>query len=774
MKSVAIIGYYGFHNLGDDMFKEVFQRILPSFQITFVSMREEKLTGKYDAIILGAGDVVNRWFMEKFKCIVSDTNTPKYLVGAGIPYEEYIVNGSMDIFSHAFIRTKSRMKMLTMVYGTRQVHFCPDLGFALTPSPRLKTDKKRIGIFPVGDKLFPIPQALIGFAKWAVTNGYELIAIVFDTKTKSDSMCCNELKRLVPSVIIKGSCRKGLTTREVLDEMASMDAAICMRFHSHIFCTIQGVPFISINKTQKVRDFLSQIDWKYMVNDESTMDSYISSFKRIVSTPSLSTHLRRMYRTFHETVSTLKINNILLHGTTMPLRRNHMFTVDTKSIIEKVEKVNKMTQECAKELAEDICFEITNMSNSKYVFGMTKNLLAGQYEIGKMVKWLIEDNIRSQCDSLDMSYINQNAFKGVHRAGWQYVTDRLKSLTCNCPNIICDTYMDGTFLWSSSVMERKGIIPYMNYWIGFAHHTSLEEYSKNNSAEIFKNKSFLISLNMCKGIFCLTEYLAKWYRTMITKAGFNVPVYSVFHPTLFVDRTFVSLGKHRLVNIGAWYRNPWAIHTINAPPGWRKQALEGRKMQNYFKPPNLKFTVTDCLSLNSENKWVYYMFKWMKVHMFGQPLKTQLGDGKSKKIKCKESVIDIDGETTTHDVLSLRNTLVEMIDSVSHLSQLSNEEYDKLFTEAVIFVHFEDASAANTIIESIVRNTPIVTNRIPPVVEYLGADYPLLYDSVDEVSGMLNDDNVTKAHKYLRAKNKDNLRIDTFLEKMSVFLKNNK
>lgn len=51
----------------------------------------------------------------------------------------------------------------------------------------------------------------------------------------------------------------------------------------------------------------------------------------------------------------------------------------------------------------------------------------------------------------------------------------------------------------------------------------------------------------------------------------------------------------------------------------------------------------------------------------------------------------------------------------------------------------------NTIVEAIGRNTLILVNNLPGVVEYLGKDYPLLYSNLMEVYGFLKDVSRVKA-----------------------------
>jgi hypothetical protein len=91
-----------------------------------------------------------------------------------------------------------------------------------------------------------------------------------------------------------------------------------------------------------------------------------------------------------------------------------------------------------------------------------------------------------------------------------------------------------------------------------------------------------------------------------------------------------------------------------------------------------------------------------------------------------------------------------MYDTVETINFLSNKNYDKLLGENLIFIYLYDSSANNIIVECIARNTPILINPIEAVKEYLGEDYPLYYDSLEEAVEKAADfDLLYKAHQYL-------------------------
>ena len=104
-----------------------------------------------------------------------------------------------------------------------------------------------------------------------------------------------------------------------------------------------------------------------------------------------------------------------------------------------------------------------------------------------------------------------------------------------------------------------------------------------------------------------------------------------------------------------------------------------------------------------------------------------------------------------------------MVNSVQIINKLSNKEYDKILSENIVFLNLVDASAVNTVIECIVRNTPIIVNRHPAVVELLGNHYPLYYDSLSFIN--ISEYKISQAYRYLCRMDKSTFEMDAFLEK---------
>ena len=51
-----------------------------------------------------------------------------------------------------------------------------------------------------------------------------------------------------------------------------------------------------------------------------------------------------------------------------------------------------------------------------------------------------------------------------------------------------------------------------------------------------------------------------------------------------------------------------------------------------------------------------------------------------------------------------------------------------------------NSSANNTVLECIARNSPIIVTKHPAIKEYLGEDYPLYFNTLDELNKILLDD----------------------------------
>lgn len=98
----------------------------------------------------------------------------------------------------------------------------------------------------------------------------------------------------------------------------------------------------------------------------------------------------------------------------------------------------------------------------------------------------------------------------------------------------------------------------------------------------------------------------------------------------------------------------------------------------------------------------------------------------------------------------------------------SKEGYDELLSKNVAYLPLDDAAACTGLMDCISRDTPVIVRRLPAVVEYVGADYPLLYETVAEAVELSNSPDLIHAgHEHIRAIDKSRFSVETFIQELS-------
>ncbi len=803
---VLVLGFYDRQNLGDDMFKIALTAVLPRCTLTFVCTDDFKGDVKtYDAIVCGGGDIVNRYFIDRIKTITAGYTKPLLAYGIGISWVSTVEDGLLDIFDHVIVRNQVDARVLQHRLGSTYAHYLPDLGFALPTSDQLPS--RTSGSLPRVGICLAQPSArqahfttvMSSFIDY-LRKRYTVVLIPFNT---SANMAESDLQ--INRAVVAGLkdhtnveiIEASRTPTEMLSLLGTLDYAVVHRFHAHIFCTLVTVPFLSIATCRKTKTYMAEIAYPHVyIPDEKggefslSVTALAKAFSALViNAPATLQHLvltRRRYRALHQPVDGLHKMQALLDNGEIRLKR---------PIVSRVEAINRIYMRAHAELgspgstgvahaervAELVCFDITRTPGSKYVYGTSCNLQERPHDLRGMIEWIYDDHAASISNGLprlNIDYIAQDTFKGVHRAGWQYVVDHLQCLnTWN--GVICDTYIDRTFHWGATAMAARGVIPYTSPWIGILHHTHHEGYTAFNAKALVQSILFQQSLPMCRGIVCLSTYLATTLRTLLTEIGFMVPIVCLYHPTLFVGLTFTPSPKPALVNVGAWYRNPWTIYRVVSP--LPKKTLRGPAMDNYFPTKGFVYTRKHIDGTSPcTNKWGAYLCEYILSHNY---LVKELGltpaDVPSEfsfGLDTTPSILPLPQEVGSPQlgicpakssgaeyVTALKAHLATLLASVEVVERLDDAAYDTLFTSNVVFLDLVDCSAANTIIEAIVRHTPVLVNRLPAVVEYLGAGYPLYYSHLDEITTLLTPDRITATNKYLAALDKTPLMVDTFI-----------
>jgi hypothetical protein len=267
---------------------------------------------------------------------------------------------------------------------------------------------------------------------------------------------------------------------------------------------------------------------------------------------------------------------------------------------------------------------------------------------------------------------------------------------------------DDEFETNTILLERTITEP----WIGMWHnpHKMPSWFNYHDSPqELLKLANFQRSMKYCRGIIVLSEYFAEWVREKLP----GIPVSVIYHPTEKPEKCFTMeayrANKERcIIQIGYWLRNMCSIGRLNAP--------------------------------NHVKIWLYGSKTALTVH----------------ETECKEHLASGQPCSTMKDV---------------HVLRLPDLLYDEVLACNPAFIWLYDSSANNGVIECIARGTPLLINRHPAVVEYLGEDYPGFCDNLDEVSAKLNDDTVIeRMHVYLRdtPEVQERIKIERFLRDFAL------
>lgn len=359
----------------------------------------------------------------------------------------------------------------------------------------------------------------------------------------------------------------------------------------------------------------------------------------------------------------------------------------------------------------------------------------------------------------------------LHYYGWYRIQEAIKQIDTVIKII---DFVDIYFVnYNVEVIEEP--------WIGIIHHTSCS-FSTNNIISLFNNSIFINSLKYCKCIISLSQNNKFNILTELNKLYSNIPVVVLKHPIPPNPKLTTFDLKHfnddlNVYNIGGWLRNPYTIYNYNfiyEGKTLRKHKLKGNVMDQYFPRDSLDLTtivkkiisnkdiiekdttnVDDIFQyshpMNSSNYYTKYLIEYIKILI--------------DKFK-NSSTIDTD----------ILNILLENHNSVRVVDYLENPEYLDVLESCIVFCDYIDCSASNTIMECISTATPIILNKLPAVVEYLGYDYPLYIEDVYDVKTntiVLNEDLLVRASEHLKILRADtSLTLEYFSHILSIICSN--
>jgi polysaccharide pyruvyl transferase WcaK-like protein len=807
---ILITGYYYKQNLGDDLLLQYAQTIFRSTRNLIVIPRYlstdtieihnkeamDELIKTTDVVVLFGGEVINTYFLDRLIAMKRtammrhNKNIPFYAFGVSCNSDYQEIQSRMDLFEYVIFRNRTDYLAFLPRLTERHSEVLPDPVFAycrktLTGQCSMVRNIRKVSRYiRIASSREQMSGFHVGFFLCQTCRHPEFMNAIHQLLDK----CIQRRARISLFTMCNGTIASEDDRRinkEVYDripvphrhkvsvysdpqsifqQIGNLDVAVCWRFHAHVFCILYGIPFISLSTTPKVKTLLEendliQLSYAHRLN---VLPDAIDAVLR--NSDIIHRNLSQLTRRLHPLAKTYGRKWSQIIGTTRATPRHPMDdTIKTQMMIQ-IRKSYLIYERKEDHLYNAIVllYLITGHLKTPYQWGLVEKMSNGATidTLSDDIVWLIDEQVKTgsmafyakvysylhknfsstipaiPSHPINIHYMDQNDMKGVHRSGWEYVIHHIERNMASLDSsaILCDLYLDRTFHWNYDSAVALGIIPYCRPWVGFIHHTSRVDYTDYNVVALFNKPAFINSLACCSALIVMTHYLRKQVEGKLRELKYHrIPVYVLRHPTEFIEASrcfqledFEQLSAHRIVQVGAWYRDISAIFRLNLnenPLQYQKCALKGPQMEGYYR--------------------------------FLQ----ESGDS----VDSTESTMQISRDNRDRSSSS-DNTLVPLYNTVELLPQLSAEEYDRLFQLCIIFIYLIDASAVNTIIESIVRNTPILVNRIEPVVEYLGRDYPFYYDTLEEAARKANDIAVVRrTHEYLKGMDKSFLRVENFI-----------
>ena len=786
-----ITGYYDKQNYGDDLFNQIAVQLAETMKITNSSdvkivpidklLNDDTLLS-YDRLILFGGEILNDYFLNiiiNFKKKLSIFTFFKFIaVGVSCNQEYSTLINKIQLFEYIIFRS---IKDYDYFKNYVDCEYCPDIVMTLKPFKNSKTllktilpsplsfiqkKKKTVGFFLsqtcICNKsvLFvnEYINTIVDFIRFLIENNYtiSLFSMCINTIESESDLIINTMVYNLLSV--KDKVILYTSTEDILKNISKMSYTLCWRYHAHILSIINNKPFISISETPKVTALLKDNNLTYLhVDIENNIDNLIQGHYKLVNNKNYIKHkLSTIYEHCHALSTKLYYDTSIYFKE----RKNNLFYIEDtdKTII-----YNNIVDTCLEykltepnEIAMLILFLLMRTIKNEYTYGLEQKI-AQQIAPEKIaihlikddIMWLINDCITSKnkmfynavnttilsnqsnvyasinfSHNYNFNYMDQDNYKGLHRSGWSYVVEHLSKNNNNSQDaILCDLYLDRTFHWNTKELSLLKVIPYTKTWIGFIHHTCETDYSDYNTTALFKNDNFIKSLPFCKGLYVLSNYLKICIETLLSALAItNVKVFKLTHPTEFTTlekcfdvKTFINEKNKKIIQIGAWLRDLNSINRLDLKSNklvLQKSVLKCKNMDMYYYDVNATST-----SVNTEPR--------------------------------------ISRDTKERQILLNSDVLI--------IENLNNDDYDMLLSKNIVFIHLINASAVNTIIECIVRNTPIIVNRLPATTELLGEHYPLFYNTVEEASELLTINNIKAGWKYLKNLDKTKFKIETFI-----------
>lgn len=271
---VGLIGYYGFGNYGDELFRHVLNAELKSCDVSIGYRHNSDGTINYDTLgrdiatkdvlLIGGGDLVIPYALSHLYWREEYLARPVVIYGVGVPkwggYDADVVFKMREFFQHPSVHRvvardlESREWIETHLKPSVQVEAAPDIVCSYNP-PDVTPEPKSFGIVLRHQSAGLNRDSVKMIVSTAQEFGFRNKVIVLGTgSTKRDDLATVLDLDLGHVDIILRDSEESLTK-----ELLKCSRVASMKFHGCVVAMANGVPSLALSSANKFKNFYEEV-----------------------------------------------------------------------------------------------------------------------------------------------------------------------------------------------------------------------------------------------------------------------------------------------------------------------------------------------------------------------------------------------------------------------------------------------------------------------------------------------------------------------------------
>ena len=309
---LKIIGYYGHSNTGDEQYKisfiEMFKKYMPEGRVYETMFYDcDKIHdvnfSEDDIIILGGGDVLNDYFLDKIYDKFNNRQNKILAVSVGLPFVSELFTNKLNIIDYIFIRTLQDIELFKKYFDSSCIYYLPDISFFLkdidteiqstktafavnknvaitadtieTYIQTLRDNGKKVACVSFTRHIYnkryeaeyhQVLGKLCKFVDYIDNMGYHVIFLPFNDNinnaTEDDTIIHKEILNKINNKDVT-FINSTISYKTVFSILKHIDIYIMSRFHACLFSIYNNVPLLPIYSTRKIENLLLDINWQY-------------------------------------------------------------------------------------------------------------------------------------------------------------------------------------------------------------------------------------------------------------------------------------------------------------------------------------------------------------------------------------------------------------------------------------------------------------------------------------------------------------------------------